>query len=118
MTIYEDIGGAAAVSAAVDGFYDRVLADPSLAPYFAGVSIPKLKGHQRAFIAVAIGGPEPYAGRSMADAHAGLDITAEAFAKVVDHLVTTLAELGVDADTIGEIGGKLVPLESEIVTVR
>lgn len=57
MTIYEDIGGAAAVSAAVDEFYDRVLADPSLAPYFADLSIPKLKGHQRAFIAVAIGGP-------------------------------------------------------------
>jgi hemoglobin len=106
------------VSAVVDDLYERVLADPTLAPHFADVSIAKLKGHQRAFIAVAIGGPESYTGRSMSDAHAGLAITAEAFATVVDHLVTALASLGVSADTIGEIAGKLAPLESDIVTAR
>jgi hemoglobin len=118
VTTYEDIGGAAAVSAAVDDLYERLLADPTLAPYFTDVSTSKLKGHQRAFITVAIGGPDTYTGRSMCDAHAGLDITPEAFAAVVDHLVTTLAGLGVSADAIGEIAGKLAPLESDIVTAR
>ncbi len=37
MSIHTDIGGAAAVSAAVDDFYRRVLADPELASYFASV---------------------------------------------------------------------------------
>jgi truncated hemoglobin YjbI len=50
MSIYDQIGGAAAVSAAVDDFYVRVLGDDSLAPYFEGTDVSKLKGHQRAFI--------------------------------------------------------------------
>ena len=68
MTIFDEIGGAAAVSAAVDAFYDRVLADPTLAPYFEGVDLGRLKGHQRSFIAAAIGGPDAYLGRAMSDA--------------------------------------------------
>jgi len=70
MSIYDSIGGAPAVRLAVDKFYGRVLNDPQLAPYFAGVSdIDKLKAHQRAFIAAAVGGPEIYRGRDMGAAH-------------------------------------------------
>jgi hemoglobin len=115
MSIYEQIGGAGAVAAAVDDFYVRVLGDASLAPYFENVDVARLKGHQRAFIAMALGGPESYDGRSMGDAHRGLSITSDAFAAVVDHLVATLKGLGVDDDTIAAIGAKLTPLEPEIV---
>lgn len=114
MSIYDEIGGAAAVSAAVDDFYRRVLADPPLAPYFDGTDVKRLKTHQRAFIAAAIGGPEPYLGRNMAEAHARLAITPEDFDRVVAHLVDTLDGLGVPAETIGAIGGTLAPLKSQI----
>lgn len=114
-SIYESIGGAAAVQAAVDDFYDRVLADPALAPYFTGVDLRRLKAHQRSFIAAAIGGAEVYAGRDMASAHAGLEITDEAFDAVVGHLVATLTGLGVPEETIGAIGAKLAPLRADIV---
>ncbi len=116
MAIYDSIGGAGAVSAVVDIFYDNVLSDPSLAPYFDGVSLARLKGHQRSFIAAALGGPEAYAGRSMAEAHAGLGVTPEAFGKVVGHLVQALEIAGVDHDTIAEIGSNLAPLEADIVS--
>ena len=79
MSIFEQIGGATAVSAAVDGFYERVVADPDLAPWFDDVDLGRLKGHQRSFLAAAIGGPDAYLGRAMRDAHAGLSITSEAF---------------------------------------
>jgi hemoglobin len=72
MTIFDSIGGASSVNAAVDQFYLRVLDDPELKHYFAGVDMGKLKSHQRAFIAAAIGGPEIYSGRDMAAAHEGL----------------------------------------------
>ncbi len=116
MTIYESIGGAPAVAAAVDDFYVRVLDDPQLAPFFADVDLGRLKAHQRSFIAAAIGGSELYAGRDMAAAHAGLDISDDDFDAVVAHLVDTLAGLGVPADTIGQIGAALAPLRSDIVT--
>jgi hemoglobin len=116
VTIYDSIGGSAAVSAAVDNFYARVLADPQLAPFFASTDLQHLKAHQRAFIAAAVGGPEIYRGRDMAAAHVGLDITDADFDAVVGHLVTTLTELAVPADTISQIGAALLPLRSDIVT--
>ena len=118
MSIYSEIGGRPAVDAAVSDFYQRVLADPSLSPYFEGVDLDRLKRHQRAFIGVALGGPVAYSGRTMADAHAGLDITSEAFDRVVEHLAATLTSLGVPDATIGDIAGALLPLKGDIVTAE
>ncbi|GAB7046931.1 truncated hemoglobin [Catenuloplanes indicus] len=53
MTLYESIGGEAAVGAAVDEFYRRVVNDPDLAGCFAGAGLARLTAHQRAFIAAA-----------------------------------------------------------------
>ena len=116
MSIYESIGGSAAVPAVVDDFYERVLGDPRLAPYFAGTDVERVKTHQRAFIAAAIGGPDAYRGRAVAAAHAGLDISDADFDLVVTHLVTSLQSLGVAAETISAIGGLLSPLRPDIVT--
>ncbi len=116
MSIYDSIGGAPAVTKAVDDFYARVLADPRLAPYFVDVDLSRLKAHQRAFIAAAVGGPAVYKGRDMAAAHARLDIADAEFDAVVGHLVDTLIELRVPADTIAQIGSSLAPLRAEVVT--
>jgi hemoglobin len=116
VSIYDSIGGGPAVRAAVDDFYVRVLADRQLAPFFADVDLQRLKAHQRAFIAAAIGGSEIYEGRDMAAAHAGLAITDADFDAVVAHLVDTLTGLGVPGETIGRIGGALAPLRGDIVT--
>jgi hemoglobin len=115
MAIYDDIGGPEAVAATVEEFYRRLLADPELAPYFADTDLTRLKSHQRAFIAAALGGSEIYAGRDMAAAHAGLAITGGAFDSVVGHLVDTLAALGVPDATIASIGSVLAPLREDIV---
>ena len=117
MSIYDSIGGAPAVHAAVDDFYKRVLGDPSLAPFFTTVDMDKLKAHQRSFIAAAIGGPEIFGGRDMGTAHAGLGISDAHFDSVVSHLVATLMSLSVPEDIIGQIGAALSPLRSDIVTV-
>ncbi|MGI5237799.1 group I truncated hemoglobin [Dactylosporangium sp. CA-139066] len=118
MSIYDSIGGAGAVQAAVELFYTRVLADPRLEHFFAGVDLQRLKSHQRAFIAAALGGPQLFDGRDMATAHAGLNITGDDFDAVVGHLAGTLAELGVPAEEIGRIAAVLTPLRSQIVSAR
>ena len=114
--VYEQIGGAGAVAAAVDDFYLRVSADPVLAPYFYDVDMRRQKAHMRAFLASAIGGPEIYAGRDMGAAHARLGVTHEAFDHVVDHLVATLSGLDVPNDLIEAIGAKIAPLRAVIVS--
>ena len=116
MSIYDSIGGAPAVHAAVDDFYARVFADARLTPFFTGTDLHRLKAHQRAFIAAAIGGPEVFAGKDRASAHARLGIWDADFDAVVGHLVGTLTELGVPEDMIEQIGGALAPLRDHIVT--
>ncbi|HEX3424839.1 MAG TPA: group 1 truncated hemoglobin [Acidimicrobiales bacterium] len=116
MSIYSEIGGREAVELAVTDFYARVLADPSLAPYFEGVDMDHLMRHQRAFVGMALGGPVAYQGQDMKTAHQGLDITSEAFDTVVSHLAATLTSLGVPDVTIGQIAGALLPLKDDIVT--
>jgi len=114
-SIYEQIGGRESVAAAVDLFYCRATADPVLAPYFEGLELRRLKAHMRAFLAVALGGPEIYRGRDMQAAHAGLGITHEAFNRVIGHLVATLVELGVPDGIIVAIGAKVEPLRAMVV---
>lgn len=115
MSLYDEIGGLPAVAAAVDLFYEKVTADAALSGYFAGYPVGKLKGHQRAFFTTALGGPAVYRGKDMASAHAHLGITSDHFDRVVGHLVSTLTELGVPSDKIGEIGELLGPLKGQIV---
>lgn len=116
MSIYQQIGGHAAVEAAVDDFYRRVLADPLLVPYFEGIDVRRLAAHQRDFLIAALQGPERYDGRAMRQAHDGLGVTDDAFTRVLRHLVDALARLGVPTLTVAAIGDRLAPLRREIVT--
>lgn len=115
-SLFERLGGEAAVAAVVDVFYDRVLGDPDLKPYFAEVDLDRLKQHQRRFVGQALGARRPYSGRSMREAHENLAITRSAFGRVVDHLAAALAAAGVDEAAIGAVAELLGPLQQDIVT--
>jgi hemoglobin len=114
--VFDAIGGSAAVAAAVDVLYDRLLADQQLAHYFEGVDVRALATHMRAFLTAALGGPELYQGRDMGAAHARLGITSADWDATVGHVVASLESLNVPVEYIGEIGAKLTPLKDSIVT--
>ena len=115
MSVYDELGGAAPVKAAVTVFYDRVLADPSLAHWFEGIDMSRLKAHQRAFLAAALGGPDLFSGRDLVGAHAGLAITDAAFDSIVEHLIVSLHDLGVADDVVAAIRTRLEPLRDDVV---
>jgi hemoglobin len=71
-TLYERLGGTAAIEATVTEFYRRVLADPLLAPFFEGIDQARLERHQARFLSYAFGGAAPYSGAGMAQAHSRL----------------------------------------------
>lgn len=118
VTLYEQIGGDSALAAAVDGFYDRMLSDPTLASWFTNVPLHELKAHQRAFLAVGLGGPELYDGRSMRNAHSGLGITNDVFTRTLAHLADALAELGVETDVVAQVIKRIETMRAAIVTSR
>jgi hemoglobin len=90
-TLYARLGGREQLRAVVDDFYDRVLADDRLSPYFTDANVDDLRTHQLEFLMTAADGPSAYEGEEMAAAHDDLDITEEDFAALVDHLDETLA---------------------------
>lgn len=114
-TVYERIGGADAIRAAVDLFYRKVTGDESINHHFEDINMARLKAHQRAMITAVAGGPNEYSGRSMHDAHAHLNITNQEFDTVVGHLVDTLNELGVPQDEIDRLAPPVLALRSDIV---
>lgn len=114
-TIYDMVGDDG-VRAAVDLFYKKVLGDGRINGYFEGISMSRLKAHQRAFITAVVGGPNAYAGRSMHEAHRHLKITNAAFEIVVEHLVATLTELSIPDDKINGVAPHVLDLRDDIVT--
>ncbi len=116
VSLYEAIGGESALVIVVDDFYDRVLADPRLAPFFASANMTKLKGRQVEFFAAALGGPDFYDGASMRQAHDGLGISQADFDTVAGHLTDALAAAGVPAGLITQVGSAVAPLAGDIVS--
>ena len=57
-SLYERIGGEAAVSAAVEKFYEKVLSDDRVKHFFEGVDMRKQTHHQKMFLTYAFFSPE------------------------------------------------------------
>lgn len=114
-SIYEKIGGKAALQAVVDEFYQRVLADDLLKPFFEDTDMKKQRDHQVAFLAFALGGPAEYTGAGMKSAHEGRNIGDEHFAAVASHLMATLQWAGVGEPELTQIMSSAAALKPEVV---
>ena len=104
-SVYEKIGGDAAVNAAIDLFYRKVLAGDRINGSFEGTDMDKQAAKQKAFLTMALGGPNNYTGEDMRKGHAHLvekGLNDSHFDTVMEHLGATLKELGVADDLIGE----------------
>jgi hemoglobin len=115
MSIYDQLGHEHGIRTAVDDFYQRVLADPALQPYFQGVDMSRLRAHQTKLLVQVTGGPVEYDGRDLATAHQPLDISPQDFDRVVGHLASTLTDLGVEQATIAQVGAALTAHRDDIV---
>lgn len=95
-SLYDRLGGEEGIKSLIISFYTRVMTDPDLGPFFRHTSIEKLHLMQREFFAMALGGPVNYTGAPISHVHHGRGITTHHFGRFVEHLVTTLEDLGVD----------------------
>jgi hemoglobin len=116
ISVYEAIGGRAALVAAVDDFYGRLLADPVLGPLFPGGVGPKHRAYVVTALGEALGGPERYRGPDIAGAHRGLGISDADFDRAAAHLAATLDELGVPGHLANRIVAVVAGLRPAVVT--
>ena len=116
VNIYQAIGGRAAVTAAVEGFFGRLLADPVLSGYFPDGVGPRHRAYLVTVLGEALGGPERYRGPDLAKAHGGLGITDADFDRTAGHLAATLDSLGVPGHLADQIIGIVAGLRPAVVT--
>lgn len=106
-SLYEQLGGEAAVNAAVDIFYRKVLSDHRINRFFDNTDIEKQAAKQKSFLTMAFGGPNNYNGADMRQAHAHLvkklGLNDSHFDAVMEHLTSTLVELSVPQNLIDQV---------------
>lgn len=107
LSLFERLGGKDAVNAAVDLFYDKIIADDRIKHFFEDIDMGKQRAHQKVFLTYAFGGAPNYEGRSMRDAHKRLveekGLNDHHFDAVAENLQNTLRDMHVPEDLIGEV---------------
>lgn len=117
-SLYERIGGEAAVNAAVDLFYHKVLDDYRINRFFEKTDMPKQVEHLKAFMTVAFGGPNNYTGRSLREGHTrlvNLGLGDSHYDAVMQHLGATMQELNVPADLVAEAAALVESVRGEVL---
>lgn len=105
-TLYERLGGQAAVNTAVDIFYRKVLTDQRVNNFFAGVDMEQQILKQKGFLTMVFGGPNQYTGKGMREGHRHLvkmGLNDSHVDIIIEHLGSTLTELGVADKDIQEV---------------
>ena len=113
-TLFARIGGEQTVAELIGDFYDRVLADPELKPFFKNTPMDKLRRMQHEFFSAALDGPITYTGRPLSYVHHGKGITRHHFALYVNHLLETLRDLEITDQDTQEIIGRISTYADEI----
>lgn len=105
-TLYEQIGGEAAVKAAVHLFYEKVVQDVRISHFFADIDMSEQIEKQEGFLTMVFGGPNRYLGKDLRQGHSHLvarGLDDEHFDAVVELLGATLVELGVQPQAVNQV---------------
>lgn len=113
-TLFERIGGEQTIAEVVYDFYERVLADPELKPFFKNTAMDKLRRMQREFFSAALDGHITYTGKPLGHVHHGRGITKNHFALFVNHLLDTLRDYGINDQDVTDIIGRINTYADEI----
>jgi hemoglobin len=114
-SLYERLGGDAAVSEAVDLFYQRVLADERVNTFFDGMNMHAQAHKQRLFLTKVFGGPNNYDGQDMRAAHSHLELKPLHFSAIVENLASTLQAMGVEQTDIDQVSELALTMRDDVL---
>lgn len=114
-SLYQKLGGKAAIDAVVDAFYVKVLADNRVKHFFDNVSMDKQRRKQKDFLSAAFGGPLPWTGKDMRKAHEGMGLTEEHFNAIAENLVSTLKDFKVKQELIDQVVAIAVSTKDDVL---
>ncbi len=122
VSLYDRLGGVYSIATVVDDLVDRVMVDPRL-----NANPLVDEAHHRVppagfkylvteLVCWAAGGPQKYTGKSMAESHSHLKITAEEWEAFLDDFKQTLEKFQVPAQEQRELKAIVDSTRAEIVT--
>ena len=118
-SLFERMGGQEAVDATVNLFYAKVLNDDRISHFFEGADLNHLLNKQKEFLAFAFGGPSNYDGRGLRETHKYLveekGLNESHFDAVIEDFGTTLMELKVPGDLIGEAARIALSVKNDVL---
>ncbi|WP_227013707.1 group I truncated hemoglobin [Paenibacillus psychroresistens] len=112
--LFAKFGGPEAIQIVVEKFYNLVLEDEQLRPYFQDIDMNRLAKHQVDFVSFALGGPTFYSGQSLSESHKGLNIKPEHYDLTLNHLAASLLYAGVSAEDTESVMVMFRPLRASI----
>ncbi len=116
VSVYEANGGRAALAAAADGLYGRLLTDPELGPFFPGSVGARHRGYAVTILGARWAVPSATRGPGTAAAHRGLGISDAHFDRAAACLQAILDEPGVPLHLADRIIGIVAGLRHAVVT--
>lgn len=120
-SLYDRLGGMAAIASVVDGFVANVAADTRINKFFTRVAsdtaaMRQFKQKLVDQVCQGSGGPCTYTGQYMKTSHQGMGLTNADFDALVEDLVKALDSAGVPQKEKDELLAVLGPMRADIVT--
>jgi hemoglobin len=113
--LYHELGGKDGISRVVDVFLARIDNDLRINLFFEKTDHKDLRNLVIEQFCQATGGPCVYSGRSMEEAHSGLNLTDADFAAFVEDLIAAMDELKVAKASQDKLLALLAPMKPQVV---
>ena len=116
LPVFKDFGELPGLTALMDDFMRRMVADPRTRSFFENADQVKIKRLLVEQFCVILGGPCSYTGRDMKTTHAGLGINRGNFNALVEDLQWAMNKQHIPFRAQNKLLAKLAPMHREIET--
>ncbi|MFC6864360.1 truncated hemoglobin [Halomicroarcula sp. GCM10025817] len=114
-TLYERLGEREGIRAVVDDFYDRLVEDDDLGPFFESADMELLRRTQTDFLCEAAGGPETYDATPVREAHLHVPFTPAHIQRAVELLQASLDAFDVPDDDAAAVVDAVAAYEEDLL---
>jgi hemoglobin len=114
-TLYVRLGERDGIRAVVDDFYDRLVADEQLGPFFEGSDMDLLRRTQTDFLCEAAGGPETYDAAPVREAHLHLPFEPAHIERAVELLEESLDAFDVPDEDATAVVDAVAAYEADLL---
>jgi hemoglobin len=121
-SLYDRLGGANGIAALVDDIVEAHMQNPAINARFLPLKddpehLKQVMQHLRSFLAAGSGGPGQYNGKSMRDAHRGMNISEAEYMAGLDDIMGVLQQHGIDEQTQKDVLSIGYALKGDILRV-